>query len=330
MSKNVMKDWRRIMESKYFFTMVSLLLLCLISCLLSSSFLTLRNMMTIFRQASILLMLSLGLTAVVLTGNIDLSVGGCAALTGCFCARMLVSGLPVWLTMILCLGIGVLIGFLNGIMVGVIGLPSFVATYGMNMLAAGLATIVMNGGIIYDLPPNFTKLGIGFLGPVPVPVIITGLTAVLLGFVLRKTVFGRNVYLIGYNRRAADYSGISSLRVLLFAYILCGITGALGGILITARLNAAEAGMSEAYGLQIVAAVVVGGTSLLGGEGGVAGTVIGAVILTMIVNIMNIMGVDSNWQNFVLGIVILLMVWIDVFTRAKIRTPFFSGDRMDE
>ena len=199
----------------------------------------------------------------------------------------------------------------------------------MNMMAAGLATIVMNGGIIYDLPPNFTKLGIGFLGPVPVPVIITGLTAVTLGFVLRKTVFGRSVYLIGYNRQAADYSGINSLRVLLFSYILCGITGSLGGILITARLNAAEAGMCEAYGLQIVAAVVVGGTSLLGGEGGVAGTVIGAVILTMIVNIMNIMGVDSNWQNFVLGIVILLMVWIDVFTRAKIRTPLFFGDRKD-
>ena len=309
---------KKLMESKYFFILLSLLLLILVSCFLSSSFLTLRNMMTVFRQASILLMLSLGLTAVVLTGNIDLSVGGCAALTGCFCARMLVGGTPVGLTILLCLAIGILIGTFNGIMVGIIGLPSFVATYGMNMVAAGLATIVMNGGVIYDLPRNFTTIGIGFLGPIPVPVIITGLTALLLSFLLRKTVFGRSVYLIGYNRRAADYSGISSLRVLLFSYILCGITGSLGGILITARLNAADAGMSEAYGLQIVAAVVVGGTSLLGGEGGVAGTLIGAIILTMIVNIMNIMGVDSNWQNFVLGIVILLMVWIDVFTRRRL------------
>ncbi len=318
MKDTSMTKLKKLMESKYFFILISLLLLILVSCLLSSSFLTIRNMMTIFRQASILLMLSLGLTAVVLTGNIDLSVGGCAALTGCFCARMLVGGTPVGLTILLCLLIGILIGTFNGIMVGIIGLPSFVATYGMNMVAAGLATIVMNGGVIYDLPRNFTTIGIGFLGPIPVPVIITGLTALLLSFLLRKTIFGRSVYLIGYNRRAADYSGISSLRVLLLSYILCGITGSLGGILITARLNAADAGMSEAYGLQIVAAVVVGGTSLLGGEGGVAGTLIGAIILTMIVNIMNIMGVDSNWQNFVLGIVILFMVWIDVFTRRRL------------
>ena len=132
---------------------------------------------------------------------------------------------------------------------------------------------------------------------------------------LQKTVFGRNVYMIGYNANAADYSGVNSLRTLLGAYLLCGMTGAIGGIVMTARLNAADFGMTEAYGLQIVAAVVVGGTSLLGGEGGVLGTVIGAIILTIIVNIMNIMGVNSNWQGMVHGIVILFVVWLDVFAR---------------
>lgn len=308
---------QKILESKYVYVVLSLLFMIIISSLLSPSFLTVSNLITILRQASILLMLSLGLTAVVITGNIDLSVGSCAALTGCICAKMLVAGVAVPAAMLISISIGLAIGIVNGCLVGVIKLPSFVATYGMNMVASGLAMIVMNGGVIYGLPAKFTTIGIGYIGRIPIPIIISGLMLLIVYILLQKTTFGRNVYMIGFNMQAANYSAINCLGTLQAAYAFCGVTGALGGIMMTARLNAADAGMSETYGLQIVAAVVMGGTSLLGGEGGVIGTVIGAIILTIIVNIMNIVGVNSNWQNFAVGIVIILMVWIDIYTRSR-------------
>ncbi|MCB6202003.1 ABC transporter permease [Extibacter muris] len=313
----MVKTRRKVLESKYFYVVLSLLFMVVISSMLSQSFLTPGNLITILRQASILLMLSLGLTAVVITGNIDLSVGSLAALTGCVCAKMLVGGIPIAAAILASLAIGLIIGVLNGLLVGVLKLPSFVATYGMNMVASGLAMIVMNGGVIYGLPDKFTTIGIGYVGSIPIPIILSGVMAVVVYVLLQKTTFGRNIYMIGFNTQAANYSAVNCLGTLLAAYAFCGVTGSLGGIMLTARLNAADAGMSETYGIQIVAAVVMGGTSLLGGEGGVIGTVIGAIILTIIVNIMNIIGVNSNWQNFAVGIVIILMVWIDIYTRNR-------------
>lgn len=296
---------------KYLYTLEALLVLMIVSSIINPDFFSLSNFVTILRQASILLILSLGLTGVVLTGNIDLSVGAVAALTGCVCAKILIADIPVPLAILGSLGIGMLVGICNGWLVGIWKLPSFVATYGMNMVVTGIATIVMNGGIIYGLPEGFTNLGIGGIFGIPLPIWMAGTLFLIFVFLFQHTTFGRNIYMIGYNAQAAEYSGTPWLKTLLLTYLLCGLTGSIGGLILTARLNAADAGMSETYGLQIVAAVVVGGTSLLGGEGGVTGTVLGAIILTMIVNIMNMNGINSNWQNFVLGIIILLLVWMD-------------------
>ncbi len=278
---------------------------------------TIENLITILRQASILLMLSLGLTAVVLTGNIDLSVGSFAALCGCISAQLMVQEVPEILAVGAALLTGIAFGLVNGTLVGKLKLPSFVATYGTNMVASGLATIVMNGGVIYGLPSQFTKLGIGHMGIIPVPVILSAIMTLILFWILQKTVLGRKIYLIGMNPVSATYSGLDTVRTLIISYLLCGLTGAMGGVLMTARLNAADAGMTEAYGLNIVAAVVVGGTSLLGGEGGVLRTVFGAIILTLISNVMNIMGVRSEWQNLVIGAMILLMVGLDILMRRR-------------
>ena len=308
---------QRILETRWLYSFLGLLVIFIGSSILSSSFLTISNLITILRQASILLMLSLGLTAVVLTGNIDLSVNSCAALTGCICAKMLVDGMPVAGAIGLSALVGVASGVFNGLLVGTLRLPSFIATYGTNMVLSGLATVVMNGGVIYDLPKGFNNLGVGFIGPIPIPIIIVTAFSILLTFLLQRTTLGRRIYMYGHNLVASKYSGINNLLVLLISYVICGLTGSLGGVLMCARLNAADAGMADTYGLQIVAAVVVGGTSLLGGEGSVFGTIIGAIVLASITNIMNIMRVDSAWQNFVIGVVILLMVWIDVVTSSK-------------
>lgn len=299
-------------ENKMIYTFMGMLILIIAATVMKPSFLTVSNFVTILRQSSILLMLSLGLTGVVLTGNIDLSVGSTAAFAGCICAKLLVGGHGAGISISMGMAAGLVIGLVNGLLAGGLALPSFVATYGVNMVVSGFSLMVMQGGIIYDLPSDFTKLGIGYIGPVPVLVIISAVIYLLLLFLFKKTIFGRSIYMIGYNKRASEYSGINTLKVLVMAYLISGLTGALGGILMTARLNAADAAMGETYGLQIVAAVVVGGTSLLGGEGGVTGTVLGAVILTMIVNIMNMNRIHSNWQNFVLGIVILALTWLNI------------------
>jgi len=307
----------KVLDIRWIYSLLGLIVIFVGSSFLSTAFMTSSNMITILRQASILLMLSLGLTVVVLTGNIDLSVNSCAALTGCICAKLLVQELPVFAAILVALMVGVIAGALNGFLVGVLRLPSFIATYGTNMVFSGLATIVMNGGVIYDLPKGFTNLGVGKIGAIPVPIIMVAIACVLFIILLQYTTLGRKIYMYGHNHMASRYSGVNNLRMLMISYILCGLTGALGGILMCARLNAADAGMAETYGLQIVATVVIGGTSLLGGEGSIFGTIIGAIVLTAITNIMNILYIDSAWQNLVVGAVILVMVWIDVFTRTK-------------
>lgn len=296
---------------KYRYVLGGILLLGVIATAIQPSFLSLNNMINVLRQASVLFLLSLGLTGVVITGNIDLSVGSVAALTGCVCAKLMVSGHPILLSILISLMIGLAAGICNGLLVGMLDLPSFVSTYGINMVTSGVALIVMNGGIIYDLPPAFTFLGIGYLGNVPVPILISLFLFLVFFLLWNHTTFGRNVYMTGQNKTAMIFSGGNYRGVILKSFILSGICASVGGVIMTARLNAADAGMCDAYGLQIVAAVVVGGTSLLGGEGGVTGTVLGSVILTIILNIMNMAGIASAWQNFVLGVIIILLVFMN-------------------
>ncbi len=304
-------------ESKYIFSILALIIVMAVSTSLSKSFLGPDNLMTILRQASVLLILSSGLTAVVITGGIDLSVNNTAALVGVVVAQMLLREVNIVILIGTGLLIGLTVGVFNGFLVGVLKLPPFVATYGTNMVVLGLATIVMQGAVIYNLPRHFTPIGIGYVGPIPIPVIIAFVLIGILYVLLEKTTFGRNIYMLGHNAIATRYSGSKSVLIALQAYGLSGLAAALGGIVMTARLNAADANMGNAYGLQIVAAVVMGGTSLLGGEGGIFGTVIGSIVLTIIVNVMNLVGVNSYYQALAIGVVIIFMVWLDIFTRRK-------------
>lgn len=306
-----------LLQSKYAISVIVLILVMLVSTLLSGSFLTADNLITILRQASLLFILSSGLTAVVLTGGIDLSVNSTAALVGCTVAQLLLLGVSIPVVIVIGILVGIAVGIFNGLLVGVLHLPPFVATYGTNMLVAGISVIVMQGKVIYDLPRNFTPIGVGYVGKIPIPVIIGLALTLILYFVLQKTTLGRNIYMLGSNPYAAKYSAVKNVLVTVQAYVICGITAAIGGIVLTARLNAADANMGNAYGLQIVAAVVMGGTSLLGGEGGIFGTVIGALVLTIIMNVINVVGVSSHLQSMAVGIVIILMVWLDIYTRSK-------------
>lgn len=310
----------KIGSSKYIYSFLALILMMIISGLLSPSFFKMSNLMTIFRQASVLLVLSTGLTAVVLTGGIDLSVGSVAGLVGCVCAKLMTSGYSVSQAIAVGLCVAAGIGVFNGILVGILKLPAFVATYGTNWVVTGIATIIMRGQVIYGLPNGFTYIGVGYIGKIALPILIAVAGAVIVHFVLSGLTYGRNIYMIGSNPAAAHYSGTGVLPTLVSAYTLCSLFAGIGGIIMCARLNAADVAMCDSYGLQIVAAVVIGGTSLLGGEGGIIGTVIGAVMLTMIVNIMNLVGLSSYLQGIAVGFVILIMVYIDIFSRKRATT----------
>lgn len=310
-----MKFMDELKRSKSFFSLIGLIGLVIIASIIAPNFRTINNMITILRQASVLLILSSGLTAVLLTGGMDLSVGATAGLVGCICAQLIKSGVPIPVAFIIGILIGALIGFVNGLLVGL--LPSFIATYATNWVLTGLAVMVMNGAVIYDLPKNFTKLGVGYVGPIPVLVIIAAIIVVILYILLQKTTYGRQVYSYGSNAEAARYSGMPVKKIMISTFMICSICAGIAGMIITARLNAADAAMGEAYGLQTVAAVVIGGTSMLGGEGGVGGTVIGALILTIIVNVMNLKGVPSFAQPMVVGIVIIVMVLFDINSKRK-------------
>jgi ribose transport system permease protein len=284
---------------------------------ISSDFRSVSNIITILRQASILLILSVGLTAVLLTGEIDLSVGSTAGLIGCLCAQLLKANVSIPLVFLIGIGLGAIIGCFNGFLVGNVKLPSFVATYATNWVASGLAIMVMNGAVIYNLPNGFTWFGTGYISIIPVVVVIAAVL-VLIGYVLlQATTFGRDVYGLGSNAEAARYSAIPVKRTMVLTFVMCGVCAAIGGLLMTARLNAADTAMGNAYGLQTVAAIVVGGTSMLGGEGGIGGTVVGALLLTVIVNIMNLLGISSFAQPVVIGLVIIAMVYFDSYKRSK-------------
>lgn len=310
-----MKFMDELKRSKSFFSLIGLIGLVIVASIIAPNFRTINNMITVLRQASVLLILSSGLTAVLLTGGMDLSVGATAGLVGCICAQLIKSGVPIPVAFIIGILIGALIGFVNGLLVGL--LPSFIATYATNWVLTGLAVMVMNGAVIYDLPKNFTKLGVGYVGPIPVLVIIAAIIVVILYILLQKTTYGRQVYSYGSNAEAARYSGMPVKKIMISTFMICSICAGIAGMIITARLNAADAAMGEAYGLQTVAAVVIGGTSMLGGEGGVGGTVIGALILTIIVNVMNLKGVPSFAQPMVVGIVIIVMVLFDINSKRK-------------
>lgn len=307
---------KRILNSQYFFSVLMLIILIVFSSLLSSSFMRIDNLATVLRQASVLLVLCIGLTAVVLTGGIDLSVGSTAGLCACICAKLITEWeIPFYGAIIISLGLIALVGIFNGFLVGVLQLPAFVATYGSNWVISGLAVIIMNGQIIYGLPDGFVQIGVGFIGPVAIPIIIAAVGVIIFYILLQFTTFGRNIYMLGFNAEAAKFSAMNTLEITMKCYILSSLMAGIGGIIMAARLNAADAAMGDVYGLQIVAAVVMGGTSLLGGVGGVLGTVLGALILTIIVNIMNLVGISANLQGFAIGIVILFMVFVDIYSR---------------
>lgn len=306
-----------------------LLALCTLISFLSPHFLQTSNLINILRQAAILNILGVGMTLVIITGGIDLSNGAVLALSSCTGAILLKdAGLPMPIGIIAALMIGCCCGLINGAMVAKVGIPPFVITYAMMFFTRGLAFLFLQGKIIYGFTPELRFIGTGHLWGVPMPIVISAVVTIIFIFIQKYTPFGSEIFAVGADEEASMLSGIRTKSVIIRVYILSGILSALAGIVYMARLNASEPVIGEAFPLDAIAAVLIGGTPLSGGEGGVGGTVIGALVITIIINAMNLLGISSLLQTFVLGALIIIMISVQSHSHRLFSLPnIFSVNR---
>jgi len=300
-----------------FYRLLAALLICFSLAILSDSFLTLGNILNVLRQASLLFFIASGLTLVVLTAGLDLSVGANVALSACLAGTVIhQTGSPA-LGVLAALATGGVIGLLNGLMVTALRIPSFIATYGMLWVLNGLTYWYMAGEIIHGFPPGFRQIGSGYLFGLPTPVYLLLIFLAIGTIFAQRTIWGQEIYAIGANPVAARLSGIPLTRRLLLVYAVSGTMAGLASIIFLARLNSAEADIGESLTLPAIAAVLIGGTSLFGGVGTVFGTFIGALILTLVLNGMNLLSVNASWQPLVTGFIVIVAVWLDMKTRRR-------------
>ena len=264
--------------------------------------------------------IAIGMTLLLVSGGFDLSVGSTMALAGASTAIWLTLGLPVAIAIVLGLAVGVLIGFINGLIIAEIGINPFITTLGVMSLARGLLMVVTGGRNISGLPASFTAIGQGSVFGIQYPIIISILMVAAGDFFLRRSRFFRQNYYVGANEKAAMLSGINVNRLKVFNYALTGVLAALAGIIITARLGAASTSAGKGLELRVISAVIIGGASLKGGVGTVFGSFLGALLMSIIVSSINLLGVELNWIHFVLGATLLLAVMADTLAaRQKAR-----------
>lgn len=285
---------------------ISFLLLCLVISLLSDRFLTPGNLVNVLRQSTINGIIAIGMTYIILTAGIDLSVGAVLALSTVVTADLMQRGIPVPFAILIGLALGGGAGLGNGLIITKAHVPPFVATLGMMTVARGLSLTYTQGRPVTGLPDSFRFMGTGSIGPIPMPIIIAGITFIVCFLLLTRTRIGESIYALGNNPVAAHYAGIATNKYTAFVYILAGLLAALAGMILVARLNSAQPTAGISYEFDAIAAVVVGGTSFAGGQGSLVGTLLGVLVIAVLNNGLNLLNVSSFWQPFVTGAVIAL------------------------
>lgn len=292
-------------------------LFAVFSILSPSKFLAVTNLQNLLQQVVTYTIIGCGLSFCLVCGGNDLSAGASMALSGIIMVSFLTMGLPMWLCIILCLGMGVLTGIMNGFFIEILGVVPFVATLATQWVYRGMANVLVNGAPLYttnipseEVQAQFYILGGGRIGGdgLPYSVIITAVYAIILGIVLAKTRIGRQIYACGSNLEAAKLSGINAVKTRMFAYCISGLSAAICGILVASRLSSAQPTAGNGYEMEAIAASVLGGISILGGEGTILNTVIGALMMGVIRNSLNLNGFNSFWQQVVVGFILLIAV----------------------
>ncbi|NMM62127.1 ribose ABC transporter permease [Clostridium sp. P21] len=292
-------------------SLIGLLILCIVISVLTPRFLTIPNILNVFTQVSVNAIIAVGMCFVILTGGIDLSVGSTLAIAGAIAATLAQKNVNIVLILVLTVIIGGLIGLINGIIVAKGKIQAFIVTLATMTIFRGVTYVYTNGTPISGLGSSFTFIGNGTVFGIPLPVVIIVIVAVLAWYVLTQTRYGRYVYAVGGNEDSSRLSGINTDKIKALVYVLSGAAAALSAIVVTSRIGSASPNAGSGFELDAIAAVVLGGTSLSGGEGSLTGTIIGAMIIGVLNNGLNLMNVSPFYQSIVKGLVILLAVMLD-------------------
>lgn len=298
-------------------TLLGLALIVVVFASLSPVFLTAPNLINILQQSSINAAIALGMTLVIISGGIDLSVGPTAALSAVIGASLMVAGVPIPLAILASLGVGVMCGLFNGVLVAYAGLQPFIVTLGGLSLYRALSLIYTGGNPIFGIPPEFRALTNGDVMGIPNPVIVVGLIALLLWIVLNKTPLGEYILAVGGNEEAARIAGVPVALTKVATFVISGTLASIAALILVGRLGAAEPTIGNLWELDAIAAAAIGGASLMGGKGSIVGTIIGAIILGALRNGLTLMNVQAFYQLLATGIIIIVAMLIDRATRGR-------------
>jgi ribose/xylose/arabinose/galactoside ABC-type transport system permease subunit len=283
--------------------------------ILEPRFLSFNNLINIARQISIDMIIAVGMTFCMVTGGFDLSVGSVGVMSGCLTAIVMLASGSVTLGLLCGLLTGAAAGFLNGFTIAKVKVNPLVTTLGMMVAARGAALIMTGGDVIMNLPEAFNFIGVGFIARIPVPILIAVIVLAIGYLVLSKTEYGLNCYAVGGNYDAAKLAGLENNRVIIIAYTVQGLLAAMGGIVLSARVISAQPALMHDTALYVIAAVVVGGTRLGGGAGTMGGTLLGVILIGALFNGLNIIGVGYEWQQVIIGLIIVIAVIADNLSR---------------
>jgi ribose transport system permease protein len=298
-------------------TLIGLIAIVVIFGLLAPDFLSQRNLLNILQQSSINACLALGMTLVIISGGIDLSVGPTAAIAAVITATMLVAGVPIPLAILAGLGIGVVCGLVNGVLVAYVGLQPFIVTLGTLSTYRAIALIYTGGNPVLGVPQGFRALFNGSLAGIPNSVVMVAVIALLAWVLLKKTPLGEYLLAVGGNEEAAYVAGVPIAITKITAYVISGVLAALASMILVGRLGAAEPILGNLWELDAIAASAIGGASLMGGKGSVIGTILGAIILGSMRNGLTLMNVQAFYQLLATGLIILVAMMIDRVTRGR-------------
>lgn len=310
-SKALSSIFRWLNEHTIVYAMV---LLSLVLIIFTDKFLTVNNLTNVLRQTSMVAILAIGEFYVIVGGGIDLSTGAAAGLAGIMFAKMTVEwGVNPWLAILLTLVFGACMGGINAFTVAYCGIVPFIATLGMQIAWRGVCFVITDAYPVVGLPEAINPIGQGYVGFIPIPVIITIVIFLIMGFVSRKTVIGRSVYAVGNSADASHFSGINTKRVRAFTFIISGLMAAASGIILTSRVASGQPNGGLGWETDAITAAAIGGVSISGGKGNLLGVFLGALFVGMLTNGMTLLDMNSYYQQIVEGVVLVLAIGIDVF-----------------
>ncbi len=298
---------------------IILAVIFVVSSVAVSGFLSMYNIMNILLAIACTTTLALGATFIIILGNINIAYGSELAFVGCISCIVNVKTGSLLLSVAVAIIMGLALGALTGFVITKFSVPAFIMTLALTEAARGGAVLVTDGNTISNLTKSYTFMGQGYVGPIPMAIIILAAAFVIMWIILNKTPFGRYIYAVGGNSKAAEASGIKPARIIFIAYLIDGVLVGVASLLLMARLNSGVPGAGLTYEMDAITAVIVGGTSMSGGSGTLFGTIVGAVIVGIINNVQTLIGVDSNVQRVVKGCIIVLAVIIDVISKKSMK-----------